>query len=249
MARRFARRRRRVAWLPVFGSGGTLYEERASGIQTNLTLTGDGLIRWDAVGLTFDYTDSAAFDQGTFSKTLADLTSGNEWLCKRIVGKYFAAIRPGIEGGIGGAPPVVDVAAGFIVVRTDDNGNPTTNFDEVNPLIQDSAEDPWVWRRRWFLRPYGGFDPTGPQATWGFQFPGSTAGYHSVADGPHIDQQTARRIHRQERLFFVQAARAYDPDGGTLSFVNPGTLSSFLDYRLLGTIAPRVGGNRGNASR
>jgi len=250
MARRFARRRRRpVLWLPVFGEGGSLAEERASGQRSVLGLTGDGLIRWEAFGLTWDFTNSAAADQGQYLFTLADLTSGNEWILKRIVGKFFAAWRPGTEGGLAGAPPVIDVAAGFIVVKTDEFGNPTTNFDEVNPLVQDSAEDPWIFRRRWFLSTYRTTAPSGQNDTWGHNFPGSTSDHGSVADGPHIDQTTARRIHRQERLYFVVAARAYDPVEQTVSFSNPGNLCSFLDYRLLGAIAPRVGGNRHNASR
>lgn len=235
--------------MPVYGEGGSLPEERASGQRSILGLTGDGLIRWEAFSLTFDYTDSAADDQTTQSKTLADLTSGNEWLLKRIVGKCFSSWRPGAEGGQAAAPPIVDCAAGFIVCRTDDDGTPTTNFDAVNPLVQDSAEDPWIWRRRWFLRTFGYLAPVGQSAIYGWNFPGSTAEYNSAPDGPHIDQKTARRIHRQERLFFVIAGRTWDPVDQLASYANPGSLCTFLDYRLLGTIAPRVGGNRNNASR
>lgn len=253
MARRFQRRRRRrVTWLPVFGNApsGSTSEERAIGNSLQIALTGDGLIKWEATALTYDYTDSASFDQGSFEKTLNDLTSGNEWLLKRIVGKYFASWWPTPEGSFGSAPPVIDVAAGFIVCKTDDSGNPTTNFDEVNPLVQDSGEDPWIWRRRWFIKPYGPAQlPVDQDTTWAAGFPTNTAQYHSVADGPHIDQTTMRRIHRQERLFFVHAARSYAPLGQLSSYTTPGVLAALLDYRLLGSIAPRTSGNRGNASR
>jgi len=253
MARRFARRRKPlVQWLPVFGDGGNETNEAAVGIRTSITLSGNpDDTRVDAVGLTFDYTDSAETAQaaGDDNRTLRDLVSGSAYRLRRIVGKCFAAWTPNTEDSAINRPQVIDFAAGFIVVKTDDNGNPYTDFEEVHPLSQDSADDPWIWRRRWFLRcSIPGTNTTLPGQFWGQSFPGSTAGYGSVADGPHIDQKTARVVGRQERLFFVQAARTYRAFGSG-SFAEPGALDTFLDYRLLGSLMSTTTGNRRNASR
>lgn len=206
-------------------------------------------IRVDSFAVTFDATQSAELEQAQPSNsTLRDLVSGNEYRLRRIVGKYFATWLRNPEGTEANSPPLIDVAAGFIVCRTDDDGVPTTDFEQVNPLVQDSAEDPWIWRRRWFLRtivPPG----TTNEFQAGATFPGSTAGYGSVADGPHIDQKTARRIARQERLFFVQAARVYDIGGSVTEFTLPGSVCTYLDYRILGSLISGSKGNRRNASR
>lgn len=254
MAKRFGRRRRpNVQWMPVFGIGGDENSETANGIRAEIPLDGDpSNLRVDAAGVTFDFTDSAEFAQaqGDQSRTLHDLVAGNAWRLRRIVGKYWCSWFNNPGDTLTTRPPVVDLAAGFIVVRTDDDGNPFTDFEEVNPLTQDSAEDPWIWRRRWLLRTILEDESGGVQAlTWARGFPFSTAGYNSVADGPHIDQKTARRIDRSERLFFVQAARVVDPLETTGSYTHPGVLVSYLDYRLLGSIIPASRGNRGNASR
>jgi len=254
MARRFARRRKPlVQWLPVFGDGGNETNEAAIGIRSSIQLSGNpDDTRVDAVGLTFDYTDSAETAQaaGDDNRTLRDLVSGSAYRLRRIVGKCFASWSHNGGDTITGRPDAIDYGAGFIVVKTDDNGNPYTDFEEVHPLSQDSADDPWIWRRRWFFGTL-----TLPQdapggdigKAWGSAFPRSTAAYGSVADGPHIDQKTARVVGRQERLFFVQAVRAYGLSPG--SFANPGTLDSFLDYRLLGSLMSTTTGNRRNASR
>jgi len=256
MARRFARRRKPlVQWLPVFGTGGSENSEAAIGIQSEIQLaTSNDETRIDAVGLTFDYTDSAETAQaaGDDNRTLRDLVSGSAYRLRRIVGKIYASWYNNSGDGIANRPDVIDYAAGFIVVRTDDNGNPSTDFEEVHPLSQDSADDPWIWRRRWFLRTLAEGDTPGgvPAKTWGSGFPRSTAEYHSVADGPHIDQKTARVVGRQERLFFVQAARTVAAfPGSTAGFSAPGGLVTYLDYRLLGSLFSTTPGNRRNASR
>lgn len=261
MARRFARRRRPgVAWLPVYGvDAGTPEDPRPIGVQTRLQIPGDGTVRWDVTTLTFD--DSRSQPSG-FEESLQDLVTGNQWRLRRIVGKLWAHwCNP--ESDSGHRPPVIDYAAGFIVGKTDDEGTPTADFDEVNPLVQEGADDPWIWRRRWFIgTTVGGNKPTAftfnangsavfgvGDETTAAAYPSSTADYHSVADGPHIDQKTARRIDRQERLLFVQAARWYNAEELTLSYAAPGVISSFLDYRLLGSLIRTSSGNRRNASR
>lgn len=246
--------------MPTFG-GAPIAEtlpDAWPGIETELTIEAIGTpgeaVAWDAFPLTFDETEDSETAQADPAKrTLRDIVQGNEWRLRRIVGKSFIVAAPNTALGAT-TSALVDVALGFMVCKTYDDGAPLTDFNEVNPLAQDSMEDPWIWRRRWLLNPYGNVVPITPADggrafqpfIWGF--PNSTAGYGSVADGPHIDAKTARVIHRQERLFGVLAARrsflAMTP-----TTVGDYTVRMLLDYRLLGGLRGQAYGNRGNTSR
>jgi len=260
MARRFGRRKRpRVAWMPTFGLAPEpeLAVDPAPGINVEITIQslanpGESVV-WDAFPLTFDETEDSETAQADPAKrTLRDIVQGNEWRLRRIVGKAFVlAANDTALGSDTGS--IVEAALGFIVVKTYDDGTPTTDFNECNPLSQDSMEDPWIWRRVWMLNPYGNnrdiSTSGGTSITpWAWNFPQTNVWYGSVADGPHIDAKTARVIHRQERLFGVLAARrAYfgvDP-----TFEQEHTVRMHLDYRLLGSLRGSAYGNRGNTSR
>lgn len=266
MARRFGRRKRPgVLWLPTYGHGGTgELGQRTTGIIGVVDLQSPGIddeIQWDAFALTFDYTDSAGVEQSLQERSLQDLVAGNEWRLRRIVGKVHAAWRPRGDETNPLQQFLIEYGAGFIVCKTDDDGNPVTDFGSTNPLAQDSQEDPWIWRRKWLLSTIPGYttwynqfaiNPTNwdvNDAFYASHFPSSTAGYHSVADGPHVDQKTARVIHRQERLFFVHAARVHQLTGGGSPINAPGQVMCILDYRLLGSLRRASAGNRRNASR
>lgn len=257
MARRLKRRRPRVAWLPTFG-GAIIPESTSSpfpGIESTLdvdTTLPNGDVAWDAFSLTFDETESAVNAQADPTKvTLRDIVQGNEWRLRRIVGKAFITALPDTVGA--GAHTLADVGLGFIVCRTDDTGAPWTDFDEVNPLSQESMEDPWIWRRRWILNP-SAFTPNTARSTnaynnpewWGF--PQTTVAYGSVADGPHIDAKSNRIIHRSERLFAVLAARKMNPQAPAVAYQDF-RIRMMLDYRLLGSLRSQTYGNRGNTSR
>lgn len=260
MARRTRRRRPRVAWLPTFGgspSGEGTGASPFTGIEFQLTVDDsvpNGDIVWDAAPLTFDVSEAATEAQASpDGRTLRDIIQGNEWRLRRIVGKAFLAALTETVGTK--FPTIADVALGFIVCKTYDDGAPLTDFNEVNPLAQNSMEDPWIWRRRWILAP-GGFVAAetalvsniyaSPQF-WGY--PQNTANYHSVADGPHIDAKSNRRIHRSERLFCVLAARKYNPQDQDSLNVADFRIQGLIDYRLLGSIGAAQYGNRGNMSR
>lgn len=249
MARWTKRRKARVLWLPVHGNTAGGEGSDAIGVAGNIVLSA-GIIRWDAFPVTFDYSESVEQEPNA-GKNLHDLTTGNAWKLRRIVGKAFVwntFTFPSAEQ----APPLIDCAVGFMVCRTDDAGEiPTTDFDQVNPLAQPSAEDPWVWRRRWILgAPTGLWGQAAPglQVNQASGFPASSAGYGSVADGPHIDSKIQRLIQREQRLFCVVAARGLSP----LPTNDPGTpdpvLNYLIDYRLLGNLINQAG-NRRNASR
>lgn len=245
MARRFARRKPKVVWLPVRGTASILSEYGADtaaiGFQNVFAVDPGGTITWDAVEITFDGSVSASTAQTAGDeRSLDDLVGGQAYRLRRIVGKCFVGLATNTTT-LGG--PGVDVACGFIVCKTDANGVVNTDFITTNPLAQDSAEDPWIWRRRWILG-----NPTNslsPDQAWIQNFPLSNAEYGSVADGPHIDQKTARIIGPQERLMFVIAAR--NPTSASLgpSELNVGVA---LDVRLLASLRT-MQGNRRNASR
>lgn len=259
MARRFGKRRKpRVAWMPIFG--GAAIPEAVSdpfpGIEAELevdTFVPNGDIVWDAFPLTFDETEGASATQADPTKvTLRDLVQGNEWRLRRLVGKAFISAATATVGAT--AYSLADVALGFIVSKTYDDGSPMTDFSEVNPLSQNSMEDPWIWRRRWLLNPHGNLawgspittDIRNNAAAWGF--PQSTANYGSVADGPHIDAKSNRTIHRSERLFGVLAARKHNQGGGGVNYADF-QVKLLLDYRILGSLKGQTYGNRGNMSR
>lgn len=232
------------------------------GIQLELNLIQDdppedGVV-WDAFPLTFDVSEEAVNAQSDPDKrTLRDIVQGNEWRLRRLVGKAFVSVSHGVQGST--LSPIMDVALGFMVCNTYDDGAPTTDFNEVNPLAQNSMEDPWFWRRRWLLHPYGHIWPglinQPANETRGLPqyagFPSNNVMYGSVADGPHIDAKTARVIHRSERLFGVLAARRYFQDTGTNpeTPIQDTTVDLLLDYRLLGSLRGSSYGNRGNAAR
>lgn len=264
MARR-RRRRPRVVWLPVHGRDDSTLQEGSSYVNgIGGFLAPDpttGAVHTDFKPVTFDYSDSPAAEEGVNYRSLQDLTSGNGFRLRRIVGKCFISAALEADVGTPDKIPLIDVAAGFILNRTDDSGNPyitasgVTGDLQAGPLAQDGAEDPWIWRRRWLLSPipsvanwaitsvsdlnslYAPFDGQG-------QFPMTTAGYGSVQDGPHIDQKTARVIGRQERLYFWIQARVVNADANTMQVQVP----YLVDIRLLGSLRMNVG-NRRNASR
>lgn len=255
MARRFKRRRARVAWLPTFGvgDGSEIDGARSPGIEGTL-LNSSGTTQdvvWDAFPLTYDAgVDPEFFGPGA-GLTLRDIMQGNEWGLRRIVGKIFISAQ-----GQGGATPALNpailAAFGFIVSKASDDGSPSTDFDLVNPLAVESMNDPWIWRRTWMLSPYGGPVVQGGTESYGpglLGYPTTTSGYGSVADGPHIDSQVNRRIHTEERLMGVIAFRNYAPLQDESIAIPPTRIQYHLDYRLLGTLRASQIGNRGNASR
>jgi len=253
---RRTRRKAKVAWLPLYANG-QLGETStlAYGTAGTLLARSDGQITWEAFPLTFDHQDSAFQAQnnpdGQFI-TLRDIVEGNAYRLRRICGKAFVGGIPAAPVGENTSWAGIEAAIGFILVRTDSNGDATTDFDEVNPLVQESAEDPWIWQRRWVLglsqvpsAPQGQF----PGVNIAAQFPSTNVnGYGSLSDGPHVDQKTARVISADERLFCVVACRQFSFGDGIVGGQQDGTLAYNVAVRLLGSLRTNVG-NRRNASR
>lgn len=167
----------------------------------------------------------------------------NEYLIKRIVGKFFAQLAQ-IANATN--PAAVLLGAGFFVARTEDAdqggpglpigaGTATALVDNYSPLRVENIREPWIWRRTWVL---GNVLSTAPASVTTSAFPRCTADYGSVADGPHIDAKSVRRVKDGERLWFAVAARNWVLD----SVVDTaGVVQAHLDYRVLGRRTRRQG--------
>lgn len=234
---RFRRRKPAVAWLPHV----------AHNEQNPVVGWWDGSFTVPAAVDTLstqvfsmvpDYPAEAVRAAGALP-TMADFEA-SAYRLRRIVGKCFVTVEQATPSQGNTQPQVALVGAGIIVLKVEEQtGAPlVATANHYSPLDNDSTGDPWIWRRTWLL----GNDFAVASSTL-TGIPRSSMDYGSVYDGPHIDQKTARRIAKEERLFFI------------LSVVNPFTAASengvgyfVLDYRVLASPA-KVMGNRRNASR
>lgn len=269
MARRFRRRRGTQIWMPTYGNAhdvDSLDAVIGSGGTLNVLPAGD--ISVDAFPVTFDENQSSWFAQYVANQpqSLHDIVAGQEWRLLRVVGKIHAVFS-GVAGGQDPTfypPPAAEFAAGLIVLRGDEENNVQADLDEVNPLAMESANDPWIWRRKWILTQaqYNlntfttppAYGTAGTVANMYFkaaqQWPTSTSGHHAVADGPHVDQKTRRLISKEERLYWVLAARTWDPTDqiNNTGGITPGSIYYSIDNRFVGRLSSKMG-NRNNASR
>lgn len=177
--------------------------------------------------------------------SLADF-EGSAYRLRRIVGKCFVTMDNDQAAAQAKRPVAALVGAGIIVLRCDSgsgaplNAGTPTNY---SPIVLDNTADPWVWRRTWVLN--NDFSNQAAAVQNFYQYPRTNAEYGSIQDGPHIDQKTARRVSKEERLFFVISTCNIGPaaDAG-----NPGFINFLLDYRILASPLKAMG-NRRNASR
>jgi len=248
------RRRRRSGgtWLPQPGTevNDTIL---SAGIASTTTVPANGDAVCTVTALTFDEPSEGA--DVSRSLPLVSLV-GDEYFLKRIVGKYHAFISPSeVNGGdVANHTAAVLVTAGFFVARAgdfqDDNSIP---IGGLAALVRDYSPDqpnvirePWIWRRSWLLgnamqareQERGGGWVPGHQLASALPF--STGQYGSVADGPHIDAKTKRRVAQDQRLFFIVDVKNF-PLGNDLNVGS--TLRWHLDYRLFASL--RKARNRG----
>lgn len=250
--------------MPVYGNINDVNQlDAVIGTTGLLPVQSTGGIWAEAFPVTFDVTQSPFAQQYNAEHfTLHDIVAGQEWKLLRVVGKVHAGFASGVGGSdptyIG--PPAAEFAAALIVGRTNEEGQLEMDLNEHNPLEMEGADDPWIWRRKWILgnasyvnnanNPFVQSSIEWMQWNIGTKgYPFCTSGYGSVADGPHVDQKTRRRISREERLFWVLASRMWDPAGLMTSELNtPGTIFYNIDNRFVGRLSSRMG-NRNNASR
>lgn len=241
--RGFRRKRQKYTWLPTLGGlasveGSTYGISYFSGVvETQVANQGP-----TDLYVTPIVPDATSFVDETSEQglTLRDLTEGQDWILKRIVGKVWVSV-PALVKTIDTSPYIITAAAGFFVGPADDaNENvPLANNAEIDPLNSRNVRQPWIWRRSWVLRNSGQPVPTlGFPETW---IPGSNNALGALGseDGPHIDSKVARRIRRKERLWFVFNAYGKnklsdDNDPGV--YTTPAPVEFSLDYRILGAM-------------
>lgn len=231
------RRKSRGVWFPTFGNlaGVEGFENTVTGVDGTITVPLTAGIQTKIHVLTLDSPNEGQSDE----KTLAD-TLGSEYLLRRIVGKFHA-----YSFGVETSPVYTLVAAAFCVARAQpgaqsfyplgaDGNDIAPNFtaaqQSFSPLEQETQREPWIWRRTWILRNSQALTAAGEDAG----FPASTAGYGSVADGPHVDAKTLRKVQQDDRLYFVVSAVTW-PISQSAS-ASQGFIVYHLDYRLFGTL-------------
>lgn len=240
------RRRRKYTWFPAYGTGindgssnfehvtryGELEVDRLSGTRT------------DVVACVPDLAPEN-FD----ASSLLTEAITQEYILRRIVGKLHLCYSQNGSAYIAGAPPIppaVFVAAGFFVARASDvsqadpEGSPVgyvgnsdvATFNLYSPLSRDTQREPWIWRRSWALG--NNKDQANTNSTTrGYELFPATNYDGSVADGPHVDAKTVRRVGQDDRLWFAISTIMLSNQAAS---GNDGVLSWFLDVRYLGAL-------------
>lgn len=251
-------RKPRVVWLPQTNANSLDTAQSSYQATTLAVANGTGTTGVVEIPMVLDA------QQGIFdpNSSLADIESSGYRL-RRIVGKIWCICGQSNFENLTNTPINAIATCGIIVRRADTlTGQSLATLadptgQQVHPGIIDNTGDPWVWRRSWFLGnntalanrydfglgaglfPSYGIIDKFPQANWE---------YGSVADGPHIDQKTARVVGPEERLFLtwsvmiVTETTIADPAPVPLNF------ALFTDFRILGSLRTSSG-NRGNSSR
>lgn len=196
--------------------------------------------------------DGVASDPLGATTSLADIESSGYRL-RRIVGKLYCFLGQSQTTQV---EDIYGVTAGFIIRRSDPSTGgsieaATGGTTGLDPADIGNSMDPWIWRRSWILSngPDGGggaglltnqfasqLSGAGGHFNFGNGYPGG------IAEGPHVDQKTARIVGPEERLFL-------DVSITPLLSVNQTTsLVCIYDLRCLASMRQNIG-NRRNASR
>lgn len=260
------RRKPRVVWLPqtnanTLSVGGTQNTDTVYNLDVFAIGGATGNSVCVEIPLVLD-AQTAVEDTGA---TLADIESSGYRL-RRIVGKiWIQCAQSAPEDVVANQPAnphTIIVTAGIMVrhARTDTGASTAvgagTAIHEINPALILNTGDPWVWRRSWivgdrFAR--GNVVPSNPAVANSPPVPLDpvpTNNYSElaggIADGPHVDQKTARIVGPEERLFLDVSATVLGE-----AVVQPGaesTIAFFTDLRVLGSLRTNSG-NRRNSSR
>lgn len=221
------RRRARYNWFPQDPTFYTAGEDTnvATYYWTNINILGPAGTKEEVLAIpvlpdrTFNDFDAQAEDL-----TLRDYVEGQDYVLKRIVGKMWASLGQDNESR---ALSVI-CAMGLAVLPVDDETNASAlDTDDIDPLNPANSQNPWIWRRTWILG-----NLLQPSIT--HFYPNNIGAYGSVMDGGHVDSRVARRVTREQRLFWIATARMLE---GT---AEPGLNSDFIqvgfDLRCLGAM-------------
>jgi len=244
------RRRTKYTWLPTIGTDLDITgapDDVVAGQQITTVALDTGETSIDIFPLTVDQPLEGT---SLLNNTTLGTVIGNEYVLKRIVGKWHAAMQPKrLANNDPSNWGAVMVCVGIFVARAQDAdqnadqpiGSATIGERRQNysPLHTDCIREPWVWRRTWVLT-NPAFANTQEALTagttlgsTGIGYPTSTGLYGSVADGPHIDAKTVRRVKQDERLWVAIATLGF-PLGGAVD--QSSTVVHYFDFRLLGAL-------------
>jgi len=246
----------RVVWLPQTNANSIGDQTQVYQLDVISNLAGiTGTTATSEIPLVLDSQQSVV---ANVDPSLADIENSGYRL-RRIVGKVWVQMAQSAPGSDASAPNSVIVTAGIIVRRCDDATGASfasANDANINTGFIGNTGDPWVWRRSWTLGDRYTRDTESfvalslstvlahsqffPSCNWGAEYAGG------IAEGPHIDQKTARIVGPEERLFLDVSATIL---GETSNQPGTGaTIAYWTDLRVLGSMRSSSG-NRRNASR
>jgi len=163
------------------------------------------------------------------NKTLRDYVEGQDYVLKRIVGKVWGALEQ-LETP-GGESVLIDNvihAQGLAILPVDDTtpSTPALDASGYDPLNPANSMNPWIWRRTWILS-----NNLAPAHE--YFYPNNIGAYGSVMDGGHVDSKVARRVTREQRLWWITTFRiiTQEGDGPTTQRLQCG-----FDLRTLGAM-------------
>lgn len=268
MAYRRRFRKRRGLWLPIDGTN--VDTQPANNIFLDSSSEGviavdyrQGEYNLNEFHITYDTpaqgnVNAAAYTAGVIP-TLSDfLASG--YSLQRIVGKLSIIHQSSgaLEVPTQLAPAGVRVGAGFMVRRVDEQGSSLAPITDLNPLLSDNIQDPWIWRNTWDLGMYpnqGGGVPYGigygSVISAVAQMPNSNLFGGTQKSGPFFDIKTKRSVLAEERLFF-DIATVRLPLLDSVQVYGPLSINSTVYYHLdvrVFAYPLRTMGNRRNATR
>lgn len=222
--RRGGRNRKKFTWFPI--SPTTFDTEGVPGATWfhNTEIWSPNLDRAQVswVAVLNDQTPQEDDDPSGSNFTLRDKVEGQEYIIERIVGKTWATVSQSSNSDDDWR--VAIVANALAVLPFHNDGSEDFALDDINPLVADNADKPFIWRRTATL-----WNNVQPQNN----LLGPT---NMQNDGPEygmVDARSVRRVHKNERLVFITAVQSMENIG------TPGTgleWSYGYDLRILGAM-------------
>lgn len=238
------RRRTKYTWFPQIGTEGAEEADDTVVLDVSIPTPNPVALGLSDVNIFPILPDAPKETVGVADDAHLSDYIGSEYILKRIVGKFFCTAGTASANDANRPPQRLVIGAGFFIARAGGEGitgSPigTDTADErqigYGPLNLQTTREPWIWRRSWALSPLIFTDVAAVGDGLSYINMGTYPHNNycgSVADGPHIDAKTARRITNDDRLFFAVQVWSQDADTGSGSPLPAG----ILDVRLLGAL-------------